>query len=596
MFTVVITEKEGAERRLTFSESEVTVGRVPGNDVVLPKGNVSKRHSRIVLKDNRFIVVDLKSTNGTYVNGRKITSPLVVKDGDKIYVGDFVLTLESDPAASVPLDAMRPPSIVPSQQLDVSRSRPELAVAGPPSSASAQAAVPSEERVPAVLRTESIANDGGRNGTGELAIEEPTPNPKADEDLRSTLAQEQKRAMSSGQVPVNTSAVLETGLSRSREHQPPAAPVKPTSKMAHEQAGVRATKGDLRALLSCAAQELTRQAQLVSHDEAMRRNELERALAAKVSELVTEGVLARDVDRPALLEAALRELGGLGPLEGLLADPAISQIVVERFDRIYAERGQGLTEQRGLSFSTPESLLLAARRLLAQADISEAHGGSYDVMLPSGLHVVCFLAATTDGPVLSLQRRLATRVRLDQLVERGTLLSEQAQLLSTALAGQRPIWVVGPDAQAHASLLAALLGEVPADERVALCERVPEVSFEPRSCIALRLLPGNLPELVERGRHVRVRRFFLQDLREEDLKVALLAFAKGNAGHVASMESASPERALLALRRAGGVDVTLRAVSVMVTLAPDAELGAKVSSVAEVELDEAGELALKALA
>ncbi|MFM2420522.1 MAG: hypothetical protein RL385_5245, partial [Pseudomonadota bacterium] len=42
MFTVVITEKEGAERRLTFSESEVTVGRVPGNDVVLPKGNVSK--------------------------------------------------------------------------------------------------------------------------------------------------------------------------------------------------------------------------------------------------------------------------------------------------------------------------------------------------------------------------------------------------------------------------------------------------------------------------------------------------------------------------------------------------------------------------
>src|SRR3954462_11547164 len=106
MFTVVITEKGGAQKRLSFNESEVTVGRVPGNDVVLPKGNVSKRHSRIVLKDNRFIVVDLKSTNGSYVNGGKITSPLVVKEGDKIYVGDYVLTLEGAPA----LDALKPPS------------------------------------------------------------------------------------------------------------------------------------------------------------------------------------------------------------------------------------------------------------------------------------------------------------------------------------------------------------------------------------------------------------------------------------------------------------------------------------------------------
>jgi len=62
------------------------------------KGNVSKRHARIVLKDGKFIIVDLKSTNGTYVNGRKITSPLVVKDSDKIYIGDFIVGV--DEAAS----------------------------------------------------------------------------------------------------------------------------------------------------------------------------------------------------------------------------------------------------------------------------------------------------------------------------------------------------------------------------------------------------------------------------------------------------------------------------------------------------------------
>ena len=94
MFAVVITEKGGAQRRMEFDKNEVTIGRVQGNDIILPKGNVSKRHSRIVLKDSRFIVVDLKSTNGTYVNGRKITSPLVVKAGDKVYIGDFILTVE----------------------------------------------------------------------------------------------------------------------------------------------------------------------------------------------------------------------------------------------------------------------------------------------------------------------------------------------------------------------------------------------------------------------------------------------------------------------------------------------------------------------
>ncbi|MDQ3299521.1 MAG: FHA domain-containing protein, partial [Myxococcota bacterium] len=94
MFTIIIQEKGGEQRRMVFNKPEVTIGRVQGNDIVLPKGNVSKRHARIVLKDGKFIIVDLKSTNGTYVNGRKITSPLVVKDSDKIYVGDFIIGVD----------------------------------------------------------------------------------------------------------------------------------------------------------------------------------------------------------------------------------------------------------------------------------------------------------------------------------------------------------------------------------------------------------------------------------------------------------------------------------------------------------------------
>src|SRR5882672_1946997 len=104
MFTIHIQEKGGEQRRMVFNKPEVTIGRVQGNDIVLPKGNVSKRHARIVLKDGKFIIVDLKSTNGTYVNGRKITSPLVVKDSDKIYIGDFILSIEEAHGGAVVSD------------------------------------------------------------------------------------------------------------------------------------------------------------------------------------------------------------------------------------------------------------------------------------------------------------------------------------------------------------------------------------------------------------------------------------------------------------------------------------------------------------
>src|SRR3954463_15262684 len=101
MFAIIVHEKGGAERREIFDAAELSVGRVQGNDLMLPKGNVSKRHARLLFRDGRFIVTDLKSTNGTYVNGRKIAQATIVREGDKIYIGDFVLRIESQTSNSL---------------------------------------------------------------------------------------------------------------------------------------------------------------------------------------------------------------------------------------------------------------------------------------------------------------------------------------------------------------------------------------------------------------------------------------------------------------------------------------------------------------
>lgn len=94
VYTVIVSEKGGSERREVFRSGEVTVGRVHGNDIVLPRGNVSKRHARVLYREGRFIVTDLNSTNGTYVNRRRIAQATIVREEDKIYIGDFVLRVE----------------------------------------------------------------------------------------------------------------------------------------------------------------------------------------------------------------------------------------------------------------------------------------------------------------------------------------------------------------------------------------------------------------------------------------------------------------------------------------------------------------------
>src|SRR3954462_13873979 len=99
MFLITLTEKGGGnQQQLTFKKGEVTIGRLAGNDIVLGKGNVSKYHSRLVLKDGKYIVVDMQSTNGTYVNGKKIAAPQVVRPSDKIYIGDYIINVEAGEA------------------------------------------------------------------------------------------------------------------------------------------------------------------------------------------------------------------------------------------------------------------------------------------------------------------------------------------------------------------------------------------------------------------------------------------------------------------------------------------------------------------
>jgi len=101
---VVVHEKGGRTQRFNFEGDQFSVGREEDNDLVLDRVNVSKHHLRFRRHEGAIEVLDLGSTNGTYVNGRKVAQPRSVRRSDRIYVGDYILMLEGDDDAIAPLE------------------------------------------------------------------------------------------------------------------------------------------------------------------------------------------------------------------------------------------------------------------------------------------------------------------------------------------------------------------------------------------------------------------------------------------------------------------------------------------------------------
>ena len=101
MLRVVVHEKGGRTQRFDFERDQFNVGREEDNDLVLDRANISKHHLRFRRAEGRVEVLDLDSTNGTYVNGRRVLDPRGVRRPDRIYVGDYILMLEGDDEAII---------------------------------------------------------------------------------------------------------------------------------------------------------------------------------------------------------------------------------------------------------------------------------------------------------------------------------------------------------------------------------------------------------------------------------------------------------------------------------------------------------------
>ncbi len=258
-------------------------------------------------------------------------------------------------------------------------------------------------------------------------------------------------------------------------------------------------------------------------------------------------------DREALVARILRDTVGLGPLEDLLADPAVEEVMVNGPERVYVERC-GRVEPTDVAFIDEEELRNAIERILAPLGrrVDEL-SPMVDARLDDGSRVnVVIPPLAIDGPALSIRRFGARRPGPRELVELGTLDEVQLGLLQRAVAERRSILISGGTGSGKTTLLNALSSFIAAGERVVTIEDAAELRLQQRHVVRLESRPPSVEgkgevtirDLLRNALRMRPDRIVIGEVRGAEALDLLTALNTGHAGALSTVHANSPADAL----------------------------------------------------
>jgi len=266
-----------------------------------------------------------------------------------------------------------------------------------------------------------------------------------------------------------------------------------------------------------------------------------------------EAALLGVEDRVAIEARIVRDTIGLGPLEDLLADPSVEEVMVNGPDSVYVERG-GRIEAAGIRFADEEELRNAIERIVAplgrridelspMVDARLADGSRVNVVIPP---------LAVDGPVLSIRRFGAQRPDPDKLVELGTLTVAQRELLDSAVAGRRSVLVSGGTGSGKTTLLNALSSFIEPSERVVTIEDAAELRLQQPHVVRLESRPASVEgrgevtvrDLLRNALRMRPDRIVIGEVRGPEALDLLTALNTGHDGALSTVHANSPVDAL----------------------------------------------------
>lgn len=277
-------------------------------------------------------------------------------------------------------------------------------------------------------------------------------------------------------------------------------------------------------------------------------------LAQAVEDLVDEeaAVLAA-TDRRELTARILRDTIGLGPLEDLLADPRVEEVMVNGHERVFVER-RGRIERVDVSFDSEEQLRNAIERILAplgrrvdelspMVDARLADGSRVNVVIPP---------LAVDGPAVSIRRFAASRPGPDELVALGTLDAALRDRLRDAVESRRSVLISGGTGSGKTTLLNALSSFIGGAERVVTIEDAAELRLQQPHVVRLESRPSSVEgrgevairDLLRNALRMRPDRIVIGEVRGPEALDLLTALNTGHEGALSTVHANSPEDAL----------------------------------------------------
>ena len=461
-----ITDRDtGAVERVAIGKPSFVIGKLGSNDLCLDKQNISRAHCQIVSINGNYIIRDLGSRNGTYVEGRRIASEVPLQDGARIDLGAVHIIFHAG-------------------QAEDTRAKPA-------------AGTRSQTQGPRTARTATAAAPG---------------------DGRRLVPSELKKKI-------------------------------------HERLLVDL---DLR------------HTDITEDTEDELREKAERVVSNVVATLGDE--IPVWLPQRQLIEEIVDEAVGLGPIEDLLRDPTIDEIMVNDWDRIYVER-KGKIELTDKSFTDRGQVIHIIRRIIAPLGrrIDES-SPMVDARLRDGSRVNAIIAPLAlTGPTLTIRKFSQTPFTDRDLIGFGTLNQQIVDFLRLAVTYRSNILISGGTGSGKTTLLNVVSAFIPDTERIVTIEDAAELKLQQPHVVSLEAKPPNIEgegaipirELVRNTLRMRPDRIIVGECRGGEALDMLQAMNTGHDGSLTTLHANSERDAIARLETLvlmAGMDLPSRAI------------------------------------
>jgi pilus assembly protein CpaF len=565
MIELEITQADGISRVQEVPD-EAVLGKGAQNEVRLDSWRVGKEHARLFRTPGGVLLQDMGSYSGMSVNGERVDSqygPLA--PSDVIVIGPFKLrVLNSFP-------------------------EPELVQAASPQSRSSSAQQRNR------MATEEIQ-------ASRLMAEQAQQAALAEAEARQALRQARVGAAGNAAMPIESAA--EPAPEAGGAGYALVVTVDPRRKELEFEWRKRMHAKLLDTM------DLRRH-DVSSMSDAQLRSETSRVIRDILKEM--EGDIPRELDREVLCKQVLDEAVGLGPLEELLADESVSEIMVNRYDEIYVERS-GRLQRHSMTFTGDRAVLGVIERIVAPLGrrIDES-SPMVDARLKDGSRVNAIIAPLAlKGPALTIRKFATRKLTAQDLVEFNAISPAMATFLQICVESRKNIIVSGGTGSGKTTLLNILSNFIPMGERIITVEDAAELKLHHEHLISLESRPSNVEgkgavhirDLVKNTLRMRPDRIVVGECRGAEALDMLQAMNTGHEGSLTTLHANTPRDGLARLETMvlmAGMDLPLGAIREQITSAVNLVVqqtrfacgSRKVTSITELTGMESGKIQIQ---